>query len=98
MALRKDKKQVIGEPMSDEQVRRYLSVEPPVGIDRDYHCLERAYRGLRVDDFERFLHFFLEEGRNPRAMDPKGRTLAEVISGHASSAEYLSALRNTGAA
>lgn len=98
MAARKDKKQVIGEPMTDEQVRRYLAVEPPAGTDRDFHCLERAYRGLRAHDFERFLAFFLAEGRNPVATGPDGRTITDVIAGHTASAEYLSALRQAGAA
>lgn len=97
MALRKDKKQVIGEDMTDEQIRRLLTAEPPAGIDRDFHCLERAYRGLRAQDFERFLAFFTAEGRNLRAMDARGRTLAEIVAGHANSTDYLSALRTVGA-
>lgn len=93
MALRKDKKQVIGEEMTDEQIRHLLAAEPPAGTDRDFHCLERAYRGLRAHDFERFLSFFIAEKRNLRARDASGRTLAEIIAGHANSTDYLSALR-----
>lgn len=97
MALRKDKKQVIGEDMTDEQIRRLLIAEPPAGTDRDFHCLERAYRGLRAQDFERFLAFFIAEGRNLRATDVRGRTMAEIMAGHANSADYVSALRAVGA-
>ncbi|MFP5382851.1 MAG: PA4642 family protein [Gammaproteobacteria bacterium] len=97
MALRKDKKQVIGEDMTDDQIRRLLIAEPPARTDRDFHCLERAYRGLRAQDFERFLAFFIAEGRNPRATDARGRTMAEIMAGHANSADYLSALRAVGA-
>ena len=98
MAARKDKKQVIGEEMTDAQVRHFLIAEPPAGVDRDYHCLERAYRGLRAHDFARFLAFFVAEGRNPRATDPQGRTLATVIAGHANGADYIAALGAVGAA
>lgn len=96
MALRKDKKQVIGEEMTDDQVRHFLVAEPPAGTDPDFHCLERAYRGLRADDFERFLAFFVAEGRNPRATDPRGRTLADVMATHANAADYLSRLSAVG--
>lgn len=97
MALRKDKKQVIGEDMTDAQVRHFLVSEPPAGVDRDFHCLERAYRGLRAHDFERFLAFFVAEGRNVRAADPQGRLLAELIARHANAEDYIAALARVGA-
>lgn len=97
MALRKDKKQVIGEEMTDDQIRRLLITEPPAGVDRDFHCLERAYKGLRAHDFERFLAFFVAEGRNLQATDPRGRTLADVLATHANSADYVAALGAVGA-
>lgn len=94
MALRKDKRQVIGEDMTDEQVRVFLVAEPPAGIDRDFHCLERAYRGLRAHDFARFVQFFRAEGRNTDARDPQGRNLATVIAGHANAADYVAVLKS----
>lgn len=93
MAARKDKKQVIGEELTDEQVRRFLIAEPPAGVDADFHCLERAYRGLRADDFARFLGFFTAAGRRVQATDAQNRTLAQVIAGHANGADYLEALQ-----
>lgn len=94
--MRKDKKQVIGEELTDEQVRRFLLAEPPAGVDRDYHTLERAYRGLRAHDFARFLAFFTAEGRNVNATDPQGRTLAAIAARHANGEEYVAALGNVG--
>lgn len=96
MALRKDKKQVIGEELTDEQVRRFLDCEPPAGVDRDFHTLERAYRGLRAHDFERFLGFFVAAGRNVNATDGRGQTLAAVIGAHAAGEEYREALARVG--
>lgn len=92
MATRKDKRQVIGEPMTDEQVCRFLAGGPAPGVDPDFHALERAYRGLRPHDFARFLAFFVAEGRNPAATDPQGRTLADILANHANGAEYIEAL------
>lgn len=97
MATRKDKKQVIGEELTDAQVQRFLDAEPPAGTDRDFHCLERAYRGLRAHDFERFLGFFVAAGRNIDATDSRGQTLAAIIADHAAGADYRDALARAGA-
>lgn len=94
---RKDKKQVIGEPMTDEQIRVFLNVQPEAGVDPDYHALLRAYRSLRSDDFERFLAFFVEAGRNPSAPGPDGKTLLTLICDHQQSEDYREALRRIGA-
>ena len=94
MTLRKDKQKVIGEAMTDEQVRAFLQGEPEAGVDPDYHLLQRAYRSLREEDFARFVTFFRSEGRNIDARDPKGRKLAEIIAAHGRAEGYLEALRN----
>lgn len=92
MATRKDKKQVIGEPMTDDQVRRFLAGGAPAGVDADFHALERAYRGLRAHDFARFLDFFAAEGRRLDATNPLGQTIDEALAGHANAADYREAL------
>ncbi len=96
-AARKDKKQVIGEDMTDAQVRVFLNAEPPAGVSRDFHRLERAYRGLRAHDFIRYLAFFVAEGGNLDATDPQGRTLKMVLSKHGNGEEYIAALTAAGA-
>lgn len=60
--MRKDKKQVIGEDMSDEAIKVYLTMEPADETPPALHKLLKAYRGLRIGDFERFLVFFREAG------------------------------------
>lgn len=97
MAERKDKKKVIGEPMTDEQIKVFLDFPSEAGVDADYHVLEKAYRALRVEDFERFIGFFLAQGRNLNARDPLGRTLLTVIEQHPRSEEYAQLLRQAGA-
>ena len=96
MSERKDKKKVIGEPMTDEQIRVFLDIEPEAGLNADFHALQRAYRSLREEDFARFLTFFTDAGRNPAARDPHDRSLADIIATHARNQGYLDLLRQHG--
>lgn len=96
MAERKDKKKVIGEPMTDEQIKVFLDFSGEDGVSADFHVLEKAYRALRAEDFERFIAFFKEQGRDLNAQDPQGRTLLAHIDGHVKCEDYASALRAAG--
>jgi hypothetical protein len=93
---RKDKKQIIGEPMTDEQIRAFLHGSREKDLDDDHHALLRAYRSLRSEDFGRFVAFFLADGRNVNAPDPKGRTALSIICSHQQSADYAEALKQAG--
>ena len=53
--MRKDKKQLIGDEIGDEQIKLFLDFEPVDATSPSLHKLIKAYRGLRIDDFERFL-------------------------------------------
>ena len=46
---------------------------------------------MRPGDFERFLKFFVEAGRNPDAYDQQGRTLWQIISSHRQGAGFIEA-------
>lgn len=93
MSERKDKKKVIGEPMTDEQIRFFLNGEPEAGVNGDFHKLQRAYRSLRAEDFERFVGFFVADGGNINAQGPDGKTMAQIIGQHPRFQQYLSALQ-----
>ncbi len=93
---RKDKKQIIGEPMSDEQVKAFLHTLPETGVNPDYHTLLRAYRSLRAQDFERFVSFFLAEGRDLNAPGPDGTSALATISAHQQGTEYADILIQAG--
>jgi len=84
--------QVTDEVWDDERVKSFLELEP-YGEDADFHVLLKAYRGMRVDDFERFLKFFSEAGRNLDAKDNRGRTLWSIIENHRQGADFIN-LRN----
>lgn len=89
---KKDKKVVEGEIFDDDRVRGFLNVQPPAGVDADYHALEVAYRGMTPDSFRRFVIFFREAGRNVQATNPQGLTIADMLKQHRHGAEYLAFL------
>ncbi|NLY58815.1 MAG: hypothetical protein GX071_09820 [Gammaproteobacteria bacterium] len=97
MSVRKDKKKVVGEPMTDEQVAVFLGFRPQGDESVDHYLLARAYRSLRAHDFVRFLSMFQAAGHDVNAQDAKGRTLMQIISEHEQAEEYVAALLEAGA-
>ena len=89
---KKDKKAVEDEQRTDEQLRFFLGVRPPAGVDADFHVLEIAYRNMKPDEFALFIGFFREAGRNVQAKNPAGETIADVLRQHRCGAEYLAVL------
>ena len=87
--MRKDKKQFIGDEIGDAQVKLFLDFEPVDATSPSHHKLIKAYRGLRIDDFERFLVFFVEAGHDLDGKDEHGQTFAEVIKDQRNGAEYI---------
>lgn len=89
---------VTDEWWSDERVRSFLEKLPSPGEDPDYHVLLKAYRGMVPEAFERFIEFYVEDGRNLNAPGPGGKTLLQLVSEHRNSGEYARILREAGAA
>ena len=85
--------QVTDEVWDDERVKSFLALEPH-GENADFHVLLKAYRGMRPDDFERFLRFFNEAGRQLDANDHQGRTLWSIIEKHQQGAEFIALRAN----
>lgn len=82
--------QVTDEIWDDERVRSFLDLQPE-GENADFHVLLKAYRGMRVEDFERFLRFFTEAGRNLDAEDQQGQTLWAIIKDHRQGQAFIAA-------
>ncbi|MBV6287531.1 PA4642 family protein [Pseudomonas aegrilactucae] len=88
--MRKDKKQVIGDEISDEYIKSFLQYEPADAVTSpSQHKLIKAYRGLRIDDFERFVGFFVEAGYDLDGKDEHGLTFVEVIKDQRNAPEYV---------
>lgn len=93
--LKKDKKKVIGEDMTDAQIAHFINYSPASPNDEtDFLTIQSAYRGLRLHDFERFLTGFVARGGNLEAKDRHGQTMLEHIATHAKGADYLTAIKN----
>lgn len=97
MSLRKDKEKVLGEIFTDEKIKVFFDYIPPVDVNGDYHLLEKAYRGMRGENFATFLQMFIAEGRDINAIGPEGKTLLQVIKTHRNGEEYAIALEAVGA-
>mgnify|MGYP004716227623 CR=1 FL=1 len=93
--MRKDKQQVIGDEISDEYIKAFLQFEPADGVTSpSLHKLVKADRGLRIDDFERFVGFYVEAGFDMDDKDAQGQTIAEQIADQRTAPEYLEIIDN----
>lgn len=97
MSLRKDKEKVLGEIFTEEKIKVFFDYTPPAGVNGDYHLLEKAYRGMRGENFETFIKFFLENGRDINATGPEGKTILQTVKSHRNGEEYALVLEKAGA-
>ncbi|MBB3104949.1 PA4642 family protein [Azomonas macrocytogenes] len=87
--MRKDKKQVIGEELPDEAIKLFLLPEPADDTPPALHKLIKAYRGLRVDDFARYLEFFVAQGLDLRTKNAKGESFLDLVGDQRQAAPYV---------
>lgn len=93
-----DKPKVIGEEWSDERVKGFLEISPyDSAISADFNALIKAYQAMIAEDFERFVGFFVEAGRDLNAVDENGETILDLVSRHRRSTAYAETLRKAGA-
>ncbi len=93
----KDKEKVIGEDLDTAKIARFLEMEPYGSDSTDFHILLKAYRGLPVEAFERFLEMFKAKQRDINACDPQGRTLLQLATDNQRHPEYVVLLKKFGA-
>ena len=92
--MRKDKKQVIGDEISDDYIKSFLQFEPADGVTSpSLHKLVKAYRGLRIDDFEKFLTFFKDAGYDLDAKDAQGNDFIALIQDQRLAEPYVEAVK-----
>ncbi len=97
MSLRKDKEKVLGEIFDEARIATFLDYPAPAGINADYHLLEKAYRGMRGENFGTFVKLFIEAGKDVNAIGPEGKTFLQVVKTHRNGEEYVIALEAAGA-
>lgn len=91
--MRKDKKQVIGEEIGDEPIKLFLDVEPADDTPPALHKLIKAYRSLRIDDFERFVGFFVEAGFDVGTRDANGQDFVALVQDQRLAAPYIEVIQ-----
>lgn len=97
MSLKKDKQKVLGETFDDARIKTFLDFEPYGNVSADYHVLEKAYRGMKADNFATFITFFQQAGRDINATNEDGKTLLQVVSEHRLGEDYATILKQAGA-
>lgn len=95
--MRKDKEKVIDEVWTEDHVKSYLNVRSHDGTAEDYHMLIKAYQSMKAEDFELFVAFFREDGRDLNAVGKDGRTALDVIATHRHGTPYAEILKAAGA-
>lgn len=97
MTQKKDKQKVLGESFDDERIKTFLNANAYANLPKDYCLLEHAYRGMKADNFERFVGFFVEAGHDLNTRNQQGQSFLQVVEQHRLSDDYAQALRNAGA-
>ncbi len=97
MALKKDKQKVLGEVFDDERIKTFLDIEPYGDMNPDFHVLEKAYRGMKAENFSTFVGFFNEAGRDINATNNDGKTLLQLVQEHRLGDDYATILKSAGA-
>ncbi len=96
--MRPDKKSITDEVWDDDRVRSFLLPRTPQGgDDPDFVLLLNAYRGMRVEDFARFLRFYREERHNLNARNEAGQRFVELIASHRHGRAFADAMIAAGA-
>lgn len=97
MSLRKDKEKVLGEIFDDARIATFLNFTAPAEVNPDFHVLEKAYRGMRGENFATFVKLFVEAGKDVNAVGPDGKTFLQTIKTHRLAEEFILALEKAGA-
>lgn len=89
--MKKDKEKVFDEVWNDERIAQFLDVIPPVGVDRDYHQIIKAYQSMRLNDFETFVDMMKADGRNLSA-EHNGVSASAIMGQHKHGSDYAKVL------
>jgi len=97
MALKKDKQKVLGEVFDDARIKTFLDYEAYGDANPSFHLLEKAYRGMKADNFATFLGFFNAAGHDINALNENGDSFLSIAQQHRQSEDYVAALKAHGA-
>ncbi|TGD72086.1 hypothetical protein E4634_15540 [Mangrovimicrobium sediminis] len=96
--MKKDKEKVLDEVWTEDHVRSFLEVRPHDASNPDFFMLLRAYQSMRAEDFELFVGFFREQGRDLNARGVDGRSVLDIVREHRLGGDYAAVLQGASAA
>jgi hypothetical protein len=96
--MRPDKKTITDEVWDDERIRSFLAPRSAQGgDDPDFVLLLNAYRGMRPDDFARFIRFYRDGKHKLDALNEAGQCFIEFIRPHRHSKPFVAIMIAAGA-
>ncbi len=96
--MRPDKKSITDEVWDDARVKSFLLPATPQGDDDpDFLLLLNAYRGMRVDDFARFIRFFREARHDLNGRNEQGQRFIDFIAPHRHARPFIDVMIAAGA-
>jgi len=93
--MRADKAKVVDEIWDEARNESFLNKGPMGDEPEQFSCLLNAYRGMRSEDFARFLEQFKARGGDANAQSKDGRTLLEIIEAHDKADDFKTLLRQS---
>jgi hypothetical protein len=84
--------QVFDDAWDDQRIDAFYQDQKARGARSDFDLIEAGYRGMRPDDFSRYL---TSAGHHLMDTNDQGETVWDRIAQHASGAAYLTALPST---
>ena len=93
MPLKKDKEKIIDPVWSEDRIREFLYLMPPEGENADHHKLIKAYQSMRLEDFDTFVNFFVNEDNDIMAKNIHGESALDIIAKHHYGEPYLEILK-----
>jgi hypothetical protein len=96
--MRPDKKTITDEVWDDDRIRSFLAPRAVQhGDEPDFVLLLNAYRGMRPDDFVRFIVFYVGESHSLNPRNEVGQTFVEFIAPHRHAKDFIEILVRAGA-
>lgn len=87
--------QVFDDAWDDQRIDAFYQDQKARGPRSDFDLIEAGYRGMRPDDFSRYIQVLLSAGHHLMETNDLGETVWDRIAQHASGAAYLTALPRT---
>ena len=95
--MKKDKVRVEEQAFSQEQIESYLDFKSYDEADAQFVMLEKAYRVMPIEFFEKFLDAFVAKGYDLHAKNVDGQTMLELIAPNKAFADYTNAIQKRAA-